>query len=93
MNTVSKMVVLMTFALFTLIASYVSVLAEEDATRCPCWYDGYDAYESDWGKGSCKNPPPDSSKNDCDLIGLKQEWEDGCIAAHDGDPPKCPYKQ
>jgi hypothetical protein len=94
MNTVSKMLVLLTFAFFTLVASAASALAEEDATRCPCWYMGYDDYDSSWGKGSCENPPPDSSKNECDLIGLMQEWEDGCLTAHEGDDgPKCPYKQ
>lgn len=93
MNTVSKMLVLLTFALLTLVASSFSALAEEDASRCPCWYMGYDDYDSSWGKGSCKEPPPDSSKNECDLIGQMQEWEDGCLAAHDNENRKCPYKQ
>lgn len=93
MNTVSKMLVLLTFAFLPLIGSAGSVLAEENETRCPCWYTGYDDYDSDWGKGSCKNPPPGSSKDDCDMVGFKQEWEDGCLAAHDNDKRKCPYKQ
>jgi hypothetical protein len=40
------MLVLLTFALLTLVASSVSTLAEEDASRCPCWYMGYDDYDS-----------------------------------------------
>ncbi len=93
MNTVSKLTVLSAFVFFTLIGSAASTLAEENTSRCPCWYMGYDEYDSSWGKGSCKEPPPDSRKNECDLIGMKQEWEDGCLAAHESEDRKCPYKQ
>lgn len=67
--------------------------AKEDAVRCNCWYDGYDAYNANEGKASCKNPPPLSSANECDRDEKqKQSWSDGCLAHAENEARKCPYK-
>ena len=72
--------------------------AEEDATRCECWYGGYDDYEANGGGRSfCDEPPPGTMLDDCELIHTpqtpaKEWWKDGCLTAVDGGKRKCPYK-
>lgn len=81
-----------------LLAPLAAVQAKEDGTRCPCWYDGYDAFDGkpgqtpDQRRAACKTAPPISSANECDRDQTKQWWTDGCLAHADNEEKKCPYK-
>jgi len=66
-----------------------SLAVKEDTSRCNCWYHGYDAKKKGHGLGG---DGPGGTKDDCDLIGQKMEWEDGWFTAKAKEKRKCPYK-
>jgi len=58
--------------------------SKEDPNRCECWFDGYDTYPQTEGS-------PGGTKDECDLRGMKIEWDDGSKAHKAGDSRKCPF--
>ena len=78
--------------LISVSALFTPAQAAEDTSRCRCWYDGYDEFNVNEGKSSCKNPPPISSANECDRDEKRETWRDGCLAHAENEARKCPYK-
>lgn len=70
-------VFLLPFVLFATAASAQSKIS----ARCSCWNDGYDTYP--------EPDRPDSSKNQCDLQGMKIDWDDGWNSHQNNKPKDC----
>lgn len=73
----------------TLLSIQNSAIAE-NKTRCACFFDGYDEYK-DKGESAqyCDNTVPGSTADDCDLVGMKDEWYSGCRTAADNKAREC----
>jgi len=76
--------------LFLIALPTFSMAVEEDQGRCACWYLGYDAQKDGY---PIEGDGPGGSKDECDLIGAMQEWEDGWLSAKVKEARKCPYKR
>lgn len=82
LKVIVTVIVLVALPVFTLAVT-------EDTSRCRCWYAGYDA---NMAGHSFEGDGPGGSKDDCDLLGQKIEWEDGWYSAEAEESRKCPYK-
>jgi PAN domain len=53
-----------------------------NSKQCGCWLDGYDSYPQTEGPGG--------RKDECDLGGMRNEWNSGWNARNAGSPRACP---